>query len=1261
MKKTLILLSVFISAITYANNDRYRLILNSDPATSITIGWDQTSGSSPVVYYGTTDHGTNHLLYSNTKTVDRSVTSRGMDNRFARLTGLTPNTNYYFLIRDSQGNSARYWFKTAPDDLSRLSFIAGGDSRNNRGPRQNANRAVAKLKPHAVFFGGDMTDDDTSAQWEDWFDDWQLTIASDGRMFPIVPAVGNHEGSSVIYELFDTPTSDSYYAMTFGDNLIRAYTLNTNISVSGNQLTWLENDLSNNLDAIWRTAQYHKPMRPHTSSKSEGEAHYQAWAELFYNNGVRLVIDCDSHLVKTTWPVQPSSGAGSDEGFIQNNTNGTVYAGEGCWGAPTRNADDDKTWTRDSGEFNQFKLIYVEATKIELRTVEVDNWNSIPENPNNDPFALPDSNSYLWNPSNGMVVTINHAALPTPPDISFADGEFNDYANGTNLTLDVDVINDGGGLTDIDFYIDGVYQSTDSSAPYSFTNTYASGSYLVEAIATNTNLQTDLAQININVGSYTGSGNLFISDGNDDVEEEVSTGDVSFTSTDLEMMYDGSSLYQKIGLRFQKLPIPLGATITSATIRFKSDGSDSNSATFNIYLEDSANAQPFEDNSSGNVSARVKVPGQVFWDVDNWSNNERGSDTTTPNLSGLLQNVVDKCDWTQGNSVVFIIEATGSSVTNSNNIRDADTYDEDPTEAAQLIYSYTYNAGVSNPDVTKFANNAWTNGVPDSDSTVIILDDYNSATDGGSFEACYLEVAPGKTLTIGAGDYVRVNGDMTVDGSLIIQHEGSFLQTESDAKVTNNGIINVELTTPFLKPRDFMIMGSPMSSETRDGVFEDAFLVLDHTTANFFPNAEVAAAFPGAENFADDNTINGKFWNQYPSGNISTAKGYLVRPQSGYGDGNKTYDMTYKQGTLNNGDISYSVQFNNNKNDSPNVLANPYPSAIWANDFINANSMVSEVYFWEHITPPSTTLPGSGSMNFSMQDISMYNLLGGNPAASDPGTSTTPNGYISTGQGFGIKATAAGTATFTNAMREVANNNTLRTPVVQSEVDRIWLNISNKELEVQNTTLIGFTPQATDGLDDGYDSRRLATILSIYSHLGDGSQEFGIQSLGAFVSGTKVPVGFSSQIAEEIEYTISIANLDGDQMTNATVYLYDSYMGTLTNLTEVDYVFSSNKGTFDQRFTLQFEEDSILGVHENQVDIVSIYPNPAADVLNISTMAQEQISTIEIYDISGRRVLNQAVEGQTSYQLDVSSLKASVYFININLNGKSITKKIIKR
>lgn len=393
----------------YSKTGKYRLTLRDNPATSVVIGWEQISGENPMVYYGNMDHGDSWESYKQEAEPDRTVLYAGMQNCFVRLDGLTPNTPYYFVIKDSEGVSERFWFRTAPmEPDARLSFIAGGDSRNNPVPRRNANLLVSKLKPHAVLFGGDMTVRGTPEQWQNWLDDWQYTISEDGRMFPVIVARGNHEpDNEMVHHLFDTPSESIYYAITCGDNLVRAYVLNTEISIAGAQTEWLKNDLAQHKNARWKIAQYHKPMRPHVSTKKEGMMQYMHWAQLFYDEKVKLVVECDAHTVKTTWPVKPSTKEKSDEGFIRDNRKGTVYVGEGCWGAPLRENDDPKSWTRDSGVFNQFKWIFIDKKGIEIRTIKTDNADQVASVPDDQPFTIPE-NLDIWNPENGAVVEIRH-------------------------------------------------------------------------------------------------------------------------------------------------------------------------------------------------------------------------------------------------------------------------------------------------------------------------------------------------------------------------------------------------------------------------------------------------------------------------------------------------------------------------------------------------------------------------------------------------------------------------------------------------------------------------------------------------------------------------------------------------------------------------------------------------------------------------------------------------------------------------------------
>ncbi len=560
---------------------------------------------------------------------------------------------------------------------------------------------------------------------------------------------------------------------------------------------------------------------------------------------------------------------------------------------------------------------------------------------------------------------------------------------------------------------------------------------------------------------------------------------------------------------------------------------------------------------------------------------------------------------------------------------------------------------------TTFSGGTWNNGLPTGISSVTISDVYDTAS-LGSFEACSCEVDGSGILTVGAGDYLRVSGDITVNGDLIVEHQGSVVQVDKDASVIKNGTINVELTTPVLQTRDFMVMGSPMTAETRPNVFANAFLVLEFNPTNFIPNTGVPA---GGTNFADDN---GDFYSTY-NGTINPGEGYIVRPQSSYTDpANTTYDMTYELGTLNNGDISYTFSNNGplvNPDGTPNVLANPYASAISASAFMTANS-VSEVYFWEHITPPSPSLPGAGSMNFSMDDISYFNGSMGIPAANDTGTSTAPNGVISTGQGFAVRTSGAagttGTMTFTNEMRLLTGNTTLRSPVeVGIEIEKLTLNVRNDEFGVGSYTGIAFNPAASVGLDENLDTQRLATVVSLYTHLEDGSEQFGIQSHGLFDSGVKIPMGFSTQVDAQLEYRISKSDMEGSNLIEATVYLIDNYTGTITNLNDGDYSFSSGKGVFDGRFTVQFE-GAILDTEDAILETVSVFPNPTTNVLNIAS-PRTDINKVEVYDVRGRMVSSSEYNFSKAVQFDLSQLDAAMYFVTISTESGKVTKRVIKK
>jgi len=358
---------------TFAASDKYRLVWNDDPTTTITIAWDQLQAANPVVRYGKKDHGRAFWKYDYSSKTDRVLEKYEMVNHFTKLTNLEPDEEYYFVIKDDEGVSKRYWFRTAPDTPKPFTFIAGGDTKSDDKPLEAgraSNRLVAKLRPLFVMFNGDFCSGDGTSpeRWHTWLKDWhELTTTSDGRMTPVFPVHGNHENGdhANLNYIFNAPYQENdssriYYSVSFGGDFFHMIALNSEIDEGGLQKDWLEKNLKNNQNFRLKIAGYHKPFWPHTSRKRENEYQYNQWAHLFYNYGVDVSLDGDSHMSKITYPLRPDSTAqDSYMGFVRDDEKGTMFLGEGSWGAFPRVNDDDKPWTIKSFSGNQIKWIHV--------------------------------------------------------------------------------------------------------------------------------------------------------------------------------------------------------------------------------------------------------------------------------------------------------------------------------------------------------------------------------------------------------------------------------------------------------------------------------------------------------------------------------------------------------------------------------------------------------------------------------------------------------------------------------------------------------------------------------------------------------------------------------------------------------------------------------------------------------------------------------------------------------------------------------------
>ena len=173
-----------------------------------------------------------------------------------------------------------------------------------------------------------------------------------------------------------------------------------------------------------------------------------------------------------------------------------------------------------------------------------------------------------------------------------------------------------------------------------------------------------------------------VAQGSDDVEETQSSGAINNNSPSLEIGWDNNnpSDPQTVGMRFEGIAIPQGATITSASIDFNALSNQSSAASFNFYGEDVDDASPLTAANS-DLANRTATTANVAWNnVPAWSTSQvYGS----PDLSSIVQEIVDRNGWVTGNDMVFMVDGTG--------LREARSYNNSSSQAPLLNVTWTLN------------------------------------------------------------------------------------------------------------------------------------------------------------------------------------------------------------------------------------------------------------------------------------------------------------------------------------------------------------------------------------------------------------------------------------------------------------------------------------------------------------------------------------------------------------------------------------------
>lgn len=180
--------------------------------------------------------------------------------------------------------------------------------------------------------------------------------------------------------------------------------------------------------------------------------------------------------------------------------------------------------------------------------------------------------------------------------------------------------------------------------PMSFIISGTGGNRIVQSYEGNS---ANAAILTIDYTPRTCTTDVRVSTNNDDASDEE----------DAQLFQASLPLADKwVGLRFQGMAIPPGATINRAYLDFAtgSGSNDKENAKLRIYGEDTGNALAFTT-AEDNMKDRNQTSKNVEWkNIKEWD--LQGEKHRSPDISDIVQEIVGRSDWFSGQAMVMLLK-----------------------------------------------------------------------------------------------------------------------------------------------------------------------------------------------------------------------------------------------------------------------------------------------------------------------------------------------------------------------------------------------------------------------------------------------------------------------------------------------------------------------------------------------------------------------------------------------------------------------------
>ena len=499
----------------------------------------------------------------------------------------------------------------------------------------------------------------------------------------------------------------------------------------------------------------------------------------------------------------------------------------------------------------------------------------------------------------------------------------------------------------------------------------------------------------------------------------------------------------------------------------------------------------------------------------------------------------------------------------------------------------------------------------------------------------YLTIKNGSTLNITKNGKVKVRGDFSNSGTTTLNSDSAnysslIVQGSSAGNITYKRHVADEGTDEW----DFI--GSPV-------IGQDLQNLIDNNSTLATNGSQVAIGV--FNNNAGSDNAAAMYTNFNTTGNsgttITSGQGFAMATDEG--STTATVDFT---GTISTTNVSFAIDDASSSNANYgkfNLVANPFPSFINANDDADASN--------NFLTVNASDLHTSYAAIYAYDGDGTFTAIN----HTNPGSAV----YISPGQGFFVASDDASgdSVSFTEAMQTSSGSDDFISGD-NMDVTEVLIKLFNGENELESTKLY-FEDGLSDGLDVGYDAGNFHAEASIMTRLVEEDEGYGmaINAMGLdAMENAVIPLVINQSAGQEFRVNLHTATIP-----DPNVYLEDVEEGTFTNLYEEDFVYTPTSDLEGVgRFFIHMSADTMSN-EDVSTSMLNAYKEVNANYITIEGLAtQSNNINVSLYNILGRKVLDTTLNNNMNTQtISTLGMAAGIYVIELESGTDRLTKKLI--